>query len=85
MSRNCNHWARLEYLFWDDLGYDVATAKAKCAEGCDARDDCKFANVHINVGRNKRKQGCDLFDDTCGTRKKWSKVYTKETYMYVKV
>ena len=66
---------------------DLDTAKAKCAEGCDTNDYCKFANLHTKRGI----QVCKFYDDSCGpeaspymTRKKTYRRGLK-TYFYTKV
>ena len=51
----------MKTLFKGDLGYDVDTAKAKCAEGCNANDDCKFADLYWF----SRRQTCYLYSEVC--------------------
>ena len=51
----------LETFFRGNLGYDVDTAKAECAAGCNARDDCKFADLYwVN-----NRQTCYLRSNKC--------------------
>ena len=62
IGKLCTARGILTKLFQGDLGYDVDTAKAKCAEGCNARDDCKFANLYWVSSM----QVCYLNNDKCG-------------------
>ena len=53
----------LQTFFQGNLGYDVDTAKAECAAGCNTRDDCKFADLYwVN-----NRQSCYLRSDKCGS------------------
>ena len=61
VGKKCpNGW--IDTLFQGDLGYDVETAKTKCAAGCNARDDCRFADLFWVSS----KQTCYLRSDKCG-------------------
>ena len=62
IGKLCTARGILTKLFQGDLGYDVDTAKAKCAEGCNARDDCKFADLYWISSM----QVCYLNNDKCG-------------------
>ena len=48
--------------FQGNHGYDVDTAKAKCAAGCDKRNKCKFADLYWS----DNLQTCYLRSEKCG-------------------
>ena len=68
----------MQSFFSDFLGYDEDTAKAKCAEGCDANDHCKFANLYRHIIEDgiyyeKGKVKCNFMNEKCGKMSKWGK------------
>ena len=48
--------------FQGNYGYDLNEAKRQCASGCDAREDCLFADLYYTSS----KQTCYLKGGNCG-------------------
>ena len=68
----------LTTLFAGNKGYDLETTKYKCAMGCDARDDCLYADIFII----SNYQVCYLRGENCGD---WQNHYYSELYhLYIK-
>ena len=58
----------LETFFRGDLGKDLETAKTECSAACNARDDCKFADLYYPASGTTiaNWQTCYLRSDACG-------------------
>merc|ERR1719322_246298 len=71
---------RKQQIFNDGAKYDKDTAKAKCAAGCNASNDCKFANLWW-VGEGSTTT-CDLIGEDCGD---WENASSSSGYeLYIK-
>ena len=69
-------------LFHGDMDLTLAHAKTRCASGCDARDDCRFADLYYT----EDLQECRLKGSGCGgwqTSTHWAyHLYQKGTFFY---
>lgn len=70
---------KLETLFSGDLGYTLEAAKTKCANGCNGRDDCFYADLFFPT--TIATQACYLRGKNCGD---WQNNENSNYYLYQK-